>query len=96
MPTDQLSVQYLYCTDSVRSVLTDSSRQRQWAVVPSLHFPKTNLFFQIEKGKRYSDHRRYLLTGEAERLDPKDATHREHPPENGNPHQTPRRMPGRD
>ena len=38
VPTDQLSVQYLYCTDSVRSVLTDSSRQRQRVVVPSPSF----------------------------------------------------------
>ena len=38
VPTDQLSVQYLYCTDSVRSMLTDSSRQRQWVVVPSPSF----------------------------------------------------------
>ena len=34
VPTDELSVQYLYCTDSVRSVLTDGLRQRQWVVVP--------------------------------------------------------------
>ena len=39
VPTDQLSVQYLYCTDSVRSVLTDSLRQRQWVVVPSHILP---------------------------------------------------------
>ena len=38
VPTDQLSVQYLYCTDSVRSVLTDNSRQRQRVVVPSPSF----------------------------------------------------------
>jgi hypothetical protein len=39
VPTDQLSVQYLYCTDSVTSVLADSLRQRQWVVVPSHILP---------------------------------------------------------
>ena len=81
VPTDLLSVQYLYCTDSVKSVLTDSSRQRQRVVVPSPSFSQAGLFSQTEKGKRYFGHRRYLLAGEAERLDPKDATHREHPPD---------------
>ena len=39
------------------------------------------LILPNQKGKQYFGHRRYLLTGEAERLDPKDATHREHPHE---------------
>ena len=32
-------IQYLYCIGSVRSVLTDSLRQRQWVVVPSHILP---------------------------------------------------------
>ena len=39
VPTDQLPMQYLYCIGSVRSVLTDSLRQRQWVVVPSHILP---------------------------------------------------------
>ena len=54
VPTDQLSVQYLYCTDSVRSVMTDGLRQRQWAVVPFSCSPKPSVILPRKESKEYA------------------------------------------
>ena len=54
VPTDQLSVQYLYCTDSVRSVLADGLRQRQWAVVPFSCSPKPSVILPRKESKEYA------------------------------------------
>ena len=54
VPTNQLSVQYLYCTDSVRSVLADGLRQRQWAVVPFSSSPKPSVILPRKESKEYA------------------------------------------